>query len=256
MYTYVCVLSTNNYLEGVLVLNENLKRLNSKYPLLCIINETITEESKNILTKFNIKYKQLNKINYDIENIKFSHWKNTFDKLNIFSLIEYEKIVYLDLDFLILSNLDHLFGIDNFSMVSDCQDEKKYYCSALMIIKPNLKDYNNLIEICMNNLKNQIADIGDQDIINEYFKDINVLDIKYNCIRGIQDEKLSVYDDIFNRYMEKRKMRYCYYSPTPVIIHYYGKTKPFMLNEYFEDEYCYLYFYYLNIIRKQKRELN
>lgn len=256
MYTYVCVLSTNNYLEGVLVLNENLKKLNSKYPLLCIINETISEESKKILTKFNIKYKLLNKINYDIENIKFSHWKNTFDKLNIFSLTEYEKIIYLDLDFLILSNIDHLFSIDKFSMVSDCQDEKKYYCSALMIIKPNITDYNNLIKICMNNLNNKVADIGDQDIINSYFENINVLDVKYNCIRGINDEKIETYDYIFNRMIEKRTIRICYYSPTPIIIHYYGKTKPFMLNEYYNDEYCYLYFYYLNIIREQKNRLN
>ena len=38
MKSYVCVLSTDNYLDGVLVLNENLQRIKSNYPLLCIIN--------------------------------------------------------------------------------------------------------------------------------------------------------------------------------------------------------------------------
>ena len=55
MKTYACVLSTNNYLMGVLVLNENLKRFNSKYDLICLINENITEESKQTLEKYQIK---------------------------------------------------------------------------------------------------------------------------------------------------------------------------------------------------------
>lgn len=61
MEKYVCTLSTDNYLEGVLVLNENLKALKSKYPLLCLINENkiITNNihdkifKKEILLKYN-----------------------------------------------------------------------------------------------------------------------------------------------------------------------------------------------------------
>ena len=40
---YVCVLSTDDYLDGVLVSNENLKALNSKYKLLCLVNESLKE---------------------------------------------------------------------------------------------------------------------------------------------------------------------------------------------------------------------
>ena len=35
--------------NNVLILNENLKNINSKYPLLCLINENISEETKKIL---------------------------------------------------------------------------------------------------------------------------------------------------------------------------------------------------------------
>ena len=43
MIGYVCVLSTDDYLEGCLVLNENLRHLGSKYDLLCLINEDISK---------------------------------------------------------------------------------------------------------------------------------------------------------------------------------------------------------------------
>ena len=104
MKTYACVLSTNNYLMGVLALNENLKRFKSKYGLICLINENITEETRNVLKKHNINYKEFKSVKY---NVDFEcAWNYTFDKFNVFLLEEYEKVVCLDVDLLILSNLD------------------------------------------------------------------------------------------------------------------------------------------------------
>ena len=245
MYSYVCVLSTDNYLDGVLVLNENLKQLKSKYPLLCLINENISEDTRSILTKFNIKYKVCNALLPT--NMSDRRWKYTFDKLNIFNLTEYEKIVYLDSDFLILDNLDHLFNIERFSMVKDCK--KDFYCSALMVVMPNMKDYFGLIDLFN---KNERDGIGDQDLINEYFDDINVIPVEYNFIKGISEEEIEVFDHIKNKKVLKNKCKDYYRSNNPVIIHYYGDTKPWMIDKEFDDKYCYLYFYYLDIIRNKK----
>ena len=107
--TFACVLSTDDYLEGVLVLQENLKFLKSKYDLICLINETITEETKKILDYFKIKYIEFPKIEYVSKDNDNSHWVNTFDKFNIFKLLDYDKVVYLDSDLLILKNIDNLF---------------------------------------------------------------------------------------------------------------------------------------------------
>ena len=38
---YVTLLSTNDYLDAVLVLNKSLQRVNSKYPLLVMVVNTI-----------------------------------------------------------------------------------------------------------------------------------------------------------------------------------------------------------------------
>ena len=251
MYKYVCVLSTNHYLDGVLVLNENLKHLNSKYSLLCIINENINEETRSILNKFNIQYKEMkaNIPNYYDDSI---HWKYTFDKLNIFNLTEYEKLVYLDSDFLILENIDHLFNIDTFSMVSDANTNRKYYCSALMIIKPNTNDYNNLINLFKMKLEKKVNGIGDQDIINEYFKNINTIPLEYNFIKGIGNELIDDYDPISKNIVQKYVCKDYYWTKHPIIIHYYGNIKPFMIDKEFDDKYCHLYFFYLINVRKNK----
>ena len=253
MYSYVCVLSTNNYLEGVLVLNENLKQLKSKYPLLCLINEFISEETRQILTKFHIKYK-LQKAILPSSITDSARWKYTFDKLNVFNLTEYEKIVYLDSDFLILENLDYLFEIDDFTMVYDNKREN-YHCSALMVIKPKEEDYLGLLKLTEEVNKTNTQIIGDQDIINIYFDNIKVLPIQYNFIKGIEDTQVEVYDYVKQEKVTKHKCKDFYYSDDPKIIHYYELPKPFMLTKEFDDMYCHLYFYYLEIIRKQKDNL-
>ena len=252
MYSYVCVLSTNNYLEGVLVLNENLKQLKSQYPLLCLINKSITEETRRVLEHFNIQYKECLSMfpNHMNDNTR---WKYTFDKLNLFSLTEYKKIVYLDCDFLILENLDHLFEIDTFSMVSNFRQD--LHCSALMVIKPNLADYYGLVNMYEEEVvKTKMINVGDQDVLNNYFKDINVIPIEYNFIKGIETEKNDFYDYIRKKTVQMNGCKDFYPSWEPKIIHYYGDLKPFELEDEFDDEYCHLYFYYLAKIRKIMKE--
>ena len=162
---YVCVLSSDNYLNGVLILNENLKAVNSKYGLLCLINESISEETKSYLEYFGIEYKLMNKIEYKCESETFV-WKNTFDKLNIFSLIEYKKLIYLDSDMLILDNLDHLFKEKHITMTSNLPYQKENNNSSIMVVVPNMEDYNNLLKTLAIYDRANYNSLGDQDIIN------------------------------------------------------------------------------------------
>ena len=98
-YSYITVLTTENYLIGVLALKECLNRLNSKYRLAVLINNNITEKTINILKSFDIDVIKIDKIEIP-EQIKmqnagtnYNRWSNTFDKLRMFSLTQFDKIV-------------------------------------------------------------------------------------------------------------------------------------------------------------------
>lgn len=262
MKSYVCVLSTDNYLEGVLVLNENLKKINSKYPLLCLINENISERTRDVLTYFNIKFKEMKNIEYsDSSNSSLygnygynkSYLKNTFDKLNIFALIEYEKLVYLDSDLLILENIDNLFDCPHLSCPKDLPFNITKYNSGVMVLEPNMDDFLALKEASIK-ADSEDRKISDQDIINEYFLDkIKPLDFGYNMVREISPTYISYFDGVFNRLIYKNAVNYFLENALEnKIIHYIGKIKPFMLTNGFDDDYSYLYQYYLNIVRRNK----
>lgn len=249
--TYVCVLSTDNYLDGVLILNENLKHLKSKYPLLCLINEKISDYTKNMLNCFGIKYKVINMIEYDYFSENNDYWKYTFDKLNIFTLTEYEKIVYLDSDLLILENLDHLFNESHLTMALDYPFGDNYN-SGVMILKPNLDDYNRLIEYSRK-CNEEGKKYSDQNIINNCCDNINPLPIKYNKMVSLSIGLNCFYDFTTEKYILKNGvLDYNQYNDNPMIIHYIGKTKPFMIKCDYYDEYVDLYKYYYSLVYRKK----
>ena len=244
MKKYVCVLSTNDYLDGCLVLSENLKHVNSKYSLLCLINEEIDNNTRKTLDKFDIEYKVLKKVNYDVDYNDFvqPYFKNTFDKLSVFNLIEYEKIVYLDLDLLILENIDELFDYNGLSMAKD-YPFSELFNSGVMVIEPNKNDYDGLIKNMKEKMKNK-DHTSDQNIINEYFNDnINILPQAYNLLRRVYgDVKRNVYAvKEWDDGIEGKK-----------ILHYIINPKPFKIDAPYEEKYSYLYSYYMAIIKEKK----
>ena len=46
---YITVLSSDEYLIGVLCLNQSLKDAKSKYPLVVLVNDKISEKDKKVV---------------------------------------------------------------------------------------------------------------------------------------------------------------------------------------------------------------
>ena len=89
MKKYICVLSTDSYLDGLLILNENLKNINSKYRLLCFINDNISKNVITVIEKNKIEYKMMPKIIGEYIDKNNPQWFHSFDKINVFSLTEF-----------------------------------------------------------------------------------------------------------------------------------------------------------------------
>ena len=124
-YAYVSLLSSENYLKGILTLNYSLKLTNTKYPLVVLITENVAENKKilKIFEQEQIAFKIIKQIVYceeeqkNFKNTSKNYLLNTASKIHIFDLNEYDKILYLDADILVLKNLDELFQYKNGSMI-------------------------------------------------------------------------------------------------------------------------------------------
>ena len=192
---YITSLSTENYLIGVLGLKECLKRVKAKYPLVVLVNDTISEKSIEKLKSRDILVIKKERIKIPDEVKKrndeklLSRWSNTFDKLLVFGLTEFEKLVYIDSDMYIRKNIDELFEKPHMSAAIDrkncCIDYNwMKMTSGLVVIEPQENLDMELTET-MKKVQENYTEFGDQDVIQWHYPEWEKhpelhLPLKYN----------------------------------------------------------------------------
>lgn len=111
---WTTLITNTKYLSGLLTLNYSLKKYGSKYPLVALYTDTFPEDGHHALEIRNIAKKR---VKYLLPSTakEFSNDPRFYDcwsKLTPFSLVEYERVVQLDSDMLLLQNMDELMDLD------------------------------------------------------------------------------------------------------------------------------------------------
>jgi alpha-N-acetylglucosamine transferase len=150
-------LTSERYIPGVVALSRALQSVNSLYPLTVLIP---ADKSENLMKKFReygkqavksvqfVKQKRI-EVNAPQLQQKYDYWAETFFKLTAANCIEFDKIVLLDSDMLVLHNLDHLFEKPHMSavMAGICERPSwKNFNSGMLVIKPHEAFFTQLEE--------------------------------------------------------------------------------------------------------------
>lgn len=167
---YVTLLSDDSYLQGVITLHFSLMQTYPAYDFLVLINTQVSEHTRSVLTHCKIAYKTCPSLAYTEQSnthMNTAGWpaqlNNTADKLSVFTLSEYDKMVYIDADMLVLKNIDFLFNYPHGSAAIDVgiiftpntqpghSDEHYQYIqgfnSGLFVFQPNSKDHQKCLEL-------------------------------------------------------------------------------------------------------------
>ena len=255
----------NNYIINILYTRLSKKNI-----------KMLTEMStKNI----QIKFINLNKIVdfsmlYELDNFSYE----IYYRLYIPHILNYDKVVYLDADTIVLSDIYDLYKINIDSY--DCgavvdytffKKSKKYYNSGILLFNSNLYKQNDILNRCLDMLNNNIYKFPDQDVLNK-IANIKELPLFFNYqIKAINDINLkllvrSKYKELFNlkpkiiHYTFDTKpldsclskysnlfWRYSYFSP-----YYEDISKNYLENDYKKIKYPNIEYIYLNKIRDGK----
>ena len=239
-------------LVNILLNSIQLSNKDTKFDIY-ILHRELDIEDKNIiesgldLNKFNIKM-----IKIDEEEVKnFPQYQKRYPKEIYFRLFatkylpeNLDKILYLDSDTLVINKLDELYNMDfegNFYIATThvkkilrkinevrlrIDDDVPYINTGVLLI--NLKELRKIDvqkEVCEfveNNSKKLM--LPDQDIITAlYGEKIKIVDaLKYN----LGDRDLNIY----NLNHIKNPIGLKWVKENTVIIHYYGRNKPWNKN--------------------------
>ena len=136
-YCYCSLLTSDNYLKGVLGLAYSLKIVDSKHPFLVIITDNISEESIDILKENNISFIIKPLLLFQ----SHSEYITTINKFYLYTLINFEKIIFIDADAFVLENMDKYFNY-NMSVGYRYWNGHQFIISGgFLVLKPSLEKF-------------------------------------------------------------------------------------------------------------------
>ncbi|XP_023635397.1 galactinol synthase 6 isoform X3 [Capsella rubella] len=181
---YVTFLAGNkDYWMGVVGLAKGLRKVKSAYPLVVATLPDVPEEHRQILVAQGCIIRDIEPV-YPPENetgYSMAYYVINYSKLRIWEFVEYEKMIYLDGDIQVFSNIDHLFDTPRGYLyaVKDCfcevswsktpqykigycqQSPEKvtwpveslgspppvYFNAGMLVFEPNLLTYEDLLRV-------------------------------------------------------------------------------------------------------------
>ncbi len=145
----------------------------------------------------------------------------------MFELVQFEKIVYLDSDMLVLRNLDRLFDRPHLSAavpdkLMPGHESWVQLCSALMVIEP-LPGLATAIMQHVPAVEARVKSFSDQDLLHEHFPD-------WPSYPELELEQgYGVFPDSIDRYVNKFGYNLNFAAPderTIAAVHFVGSRKP------------------------------
>lgn len=183
MKAYITICTDDNYLPGVIALHHSLRAVDAGYPLYVLTTDGMSPRGIEALTADGIEVLTAEGITPSryIHELNVANgspnWDNTFFKLRIFGLTQFDTLVYLDSDMIALRNIDHLFDKPHMSAVAAGHHFNHSWVqlnSGLMVLRPDKGLERNLLALISDHPDDDMLNyhgIGDQDLINHYYRD-------------------------------------------------------------------------------------
>ncbi|KAL2819870.1 nucleotide-diphospho-sugar transferase [Aspergillus cavernicola] len=163
-YAYSQYATSSPYLCNAIMVFDTLERLGSRaqrvlfYPREWdVVVESDHDRDSQLLSMARTKYKAL-LIPIELEMIKpeagpGESWDKSISKLLAFGEIEYERIIHLDSDILVLQNMDELFFLPHTPVAMPraywLLPGQKVLSSLLVVIEPTYRQYKALLDTAL-----------------------------------------------------------------------------------------------------------
>ena len=226
-YAYTVLLTKVEYFPGALVLAESLCSLGTEADLIIMVSSNIPESIRMILRRFYSKIIQIKRVP-DINE--------KYNKLQALTLLEYNKVIVIDIDTIVLKYPDYLFTLDTPAVyIPKVYGDEGIVYSGLYVLTPNMSIYNKIMDVITNKEYKEY-----KEYINHIFTKI----VKYKTI--INTEYLGIKHSADKNDLWKKAYMIQFVGDKPFLY----KSKYSIEERVERDDNKLWFFYYSKIINK------
>ncbi|KAK1580847.1 hypothetical protein Q3G72_000615 [Acer saccharum] len=212
---YVTILhSSEAYMCGAIALAQSIIQTHSKRDLVLLYDKSISSNSLRGLRAAGWKTKWISSIrNPFTKKDSYNEWN--YSKLRLWQLTDYDKVIFIGADVLILKNIDHLFVLPELSAAAN---HLTLFNSGLMVVEPSQCKFKDMM---LKSFEIGSYNGGDQGFLNEIFTWWHRLPKKMNTLKMFnkpEDEKHEIQDKLDSAHkqwwkvhdlMPQRLQKYC-----------------------------------------------
>ncbi|KAM3404232.1 hypothetical protein ACQJBY_007367 [Aegilops geniculata] len=154
--------SASEYVCGAITAAQSIRQAGSTRDLVILVDNTISDHHRRGLEAAGWKVRIIERIrNPKAERDAYNEWN--YSKFRLWQLTDYDKIIFIDADLLILRNVDFLFAMPEITATGN---NATLFNSGVMVIEPS----NCTFQLLMEHI-NEITSYngGDQGYLNEIF---------------------------------------------------------------------------------------
>ncbi|CAO2831057.1 unnamed protein product [Amaranthus hypochondriacus] len=154
--------SAHVYVCGAIAAAQSIRMVGSTRDLVILVDESISAYHRSGLEAAGWKIRTIQRIrNPKAEKDAYNEWN--YSKFRLWQLTDYDKIIFIDADLLILRNMDFLFSMPEISATGN---NATLFNSGVMVIEPS----NCTFQLLMDHINEiQSYNGGDQGYLNEIF---------------------------------------------------------------------------------------
>ncbi|KAG6386242.1 hypothetical protein SASPL_155134 [Salvia splendens] len=154
--------SSEAYVCGAIALAQSIIQSNTTKDLVLLADDHVSPESINGLRSAGWKIKRIQRIrNPHSKKNAYNEWN--YSKLRLWELAEYDKVMFIDSDFIVTRSLDEFFAHPG---VSAKGDNINRFNSGLMVLEPSMCTFRTLMK---RRWLVRSYNGGDQGFLNEMF---------------------------------------------------------------------------------------
>jgi alpha-N-acetylglucosamine transferase len=179
---YVTMLCNGDgYLPGVEALGKSLAVSGSKEAKVVLVTPDIGPLSRARLAQQGWKVHAVDPVaSPTADRLLFSRFANVFTKLRAWELVEFDRVVLLDADTLVLQNVDDLFVRSAFAAAPDFFLPDRFN-SGVMVIEPSRATFDRMMASL--NVAGSY-DGGDQGFLNTFYPDWYAMPVEHRLPVG------------------------------------------------------------------------
>ncbi|ORY82094.1 nucleotide-diphospho-sugar transferase [Protomyces lactucae-debilis] len=180
-HAYFTLLLNDGYLKGAQVLAHSLRDLGTTCELVIMVSSAVSDRALAGLVELYDEVIEVQPIsNPSTDNLNLLGRLDllaSFTKIALWRQVQYEKIIFLDADTVVLQSIDHLFDLDvPFAAAPDI-GWPDIFNSGVFLTKPSIGNYAALRRLAASGVS---FDGGDQGLLNTFFPHYHRLSFTYN----------------------------------------------------------------------------